>query len=168
MGGLGTKPWLSHTSNAQINKNGNDCIERSNSRFFTISSLRLKLPPTCTPKWSGCKRVQITCNTLSAYHVQHVLCHLVRRDISAVKFDRVEITPIVALSYWLKPLTVGALFCGYCDKHWGFCCQFLDWLAGSVCSFFLHSSFNQSCDSLLCYVYATGYCYCVVFISCKP
>ena len=26
---------------------------------------------------------------LSAYHVQHVVCHLVRRDNSAIKFDRV-------------------------------------------------------------------------------
>ena len=34
-------------------------------------------------KWPGRKYVQITCNTQSAHHVQHVVCHLVRRDSSA-------------------------------------------------------------------------------------
>ena len=28
-------------------------------------------------KWPGCNRVQITCNTSSAYHVQHVVCHVI-------------------------------------------------------------------------------------------
>ena len=36
-------------------------------------------------------RVQMTCNLLSAYHVQHVVCHLVGRDGFAIKSDRVEI-----------------------------------------------------------------------------
>ena len=36
-------------------------------------------------------RVQITCNTSNAYHVQPAVCHLVRRDSSAIKFYRVEI-----------------------------------------------------------------------------
>ena len=44
------------------------------------------------------------CNTLSAYHMQRVVYHLVRRDSSAIKFDRVEIASILALLYWLKPL----------------------------------------------------------------
>ena len=37
--------------------------------------------------------------------MQRVLCHLVQRDSSAVKFDRVEIAFILALFYWLEPLT---------------------------------------------------------------
>ena len=37
--------------------------------------------------------------------MQRVVCHLVRRDSSAIKFDRVEIAFILALLYWLKPLT---------------------------------------------------------------
>ena len=49
--------------------------------------------------------MKITCNTSSAYHVQHAVCHLVRRDSSAIMFDRVEIAFILALLYWLKPLT---------------------------------------------------------------
>ena len=52
-----------------------------------------------------CNRVQITCNTSSAYHVQHAVCHMVRSDISAIKFDRVGITFVLAYLYWLKPLT---------------------------------------------------------------
>ena len=57
----------------QENSNNNNRIERCNSRFFTISSLRRESSPTCTLKWPGPNRVQITCNTLSAYHVQHVV-----------------------------------------------------------------------------------------------
>ena len=51
----------------------NNHIQRRNSRFFTISSLHRELSPTRTLKWLGRNRVQIMCNTFSAYHVQHVL-----------------------------------------------------------------------------------------------
>ena len=70
-----------------------------------MSSLRCELSPTRTLKWPRHNCVIITCNTLSAYHVQHVVCHLVQRDSSAIKFDRVEIVFILALLYWPKPLT---------------------------------------------------------------
>ena len=43
--------------------------------FFTISSQRRELSPTCTLKWPGRNRVQITWNTSSAYHVQ-VSCYV--------------------------------------------------------------------------------------------
>ena len=36
------------------------------------------------PPWSA-----NPCNTLSAYHVQHIVRHVARRDNSAIKFDRV-------------------------------------------------------------------------------
>ena len=59
--------------------------------FFTISSLRREPSPTCTLKWPGRK----SC----ANHTQHterlscaicrITCHVVRRDSSAIKFDRV-------------------------------------------------------------------------------
>ena len=48
-------------------------IQRRSSRLFTISSQRRELSPTRTSKWSGRNRVQITCNTSSANHVQHVV-----------------------------------------------------------------------------------------------
>ena len=84
----------------------NNCIERHNLRFFfTISSLRHELSTTHMLKWPGHSHMQITCNTLNAYHVQHVMCHVVRRDSTAIKFDRLEIAIIFALFYWLKPLT---------------------------------------------------------------
>ena len=73
--------------------------------FLTLSSLRHKLSPICTLKGTVRYRVQITCNTSSDYHVQHVMCEVVRRDSSAIKADRVEIAFIIALFYWLKPLT---------------------------------------------------------------
>ena len=37
--------------------------------------------------------------------MQPEVCHLVRRDSSANKFDKVEIAIILALFYRLKPLT---------------------------------------------------------------
>ena len=36
----------------------------------------------------------------------HFVCHVVRRDSSAIKFDRVEIAFILALFYWLKQLII--------------------------------------------------------------
>ena len=53
--------------------NNNNRIRRRNSRCFTISSLRRELSPTRTLKWPWRSRVQITCNTSSACHVQHVV-----------------------------------------------------------------------------------------------
>ena len=73
--------------------------------FFTISSLRREPSPTRTLKWPARNRVQITRNTSSAHHLQPAVCHLVRRGSSAIKFYRVEIAFILALFYWLKPLT---------------------------------------------------------------
>ena len=74
--------------------------------FFKISSLRRELSPTCTLKWPRRYRVQITCNTLSTYHVQRVMCHIVRRDSSAIKFYRVEIAGGGNRSTRRKPLTM--------------------------------------------------------------
>ena len=65
------------------NNNNNNRIQRRYSRFFTISSQRREPSSTRTLKWPGRNRVQITCNTSSAYHVQ-VSCQ-------AIRFDRVEI-----------------------------------------------------------------------------
>ena len=48
-------------------------IQRRKSRFLTISSLRREPSPVRTLKWPGCNRVQLTCNTSRAYHVQHVV-----------------------------------------------------------------------------------------------
>ena len=56
-----------------IINNSNNRIQMLNSRFLTISSLRRKLSPTRTLKWPGRNRVQITCNTSSAYHAKHVV-----------------------------------------------------------------------------------------------
>ena len=69
-----------------------NCIQRRSSGYFSpVSSLRRELSPTRTLKFPRHNRVQITCNTLSAYHAQRVVCQLVRRDSSAIKFNRVEI-----------------------------------------------------------------------------
>ena len=68
-------------------------IQRRYSRFFTISSQRRELSSNTyaqvAPGATVCKsrathRALITCKC-------HVTCHLIRRDGSAIKFDRVEI-----------------------------------------------------------------------------
>ena len=56
------------------------------------TTLRRELSPARTLEFPGRNRVQITWNTSSAYHMQRVVCLLVRRDISAIKFDRVGIS----------------------------------------------------------------------------
>ena len=60
-----------------------------------------ELSPACTLKWPGHSRVQITYITSSAYHVQHVGCHVVRRDwyLFSFFFLTVEIVFILALLY---------------------------------------------------------------------
>ena len=60
-------------NNNNNNKNNNNHIQRCSSRFFTMCSLHRKLSPTRMLEWPGRSRVQITCNTLGAYHVQHVM-----------------------------------------------------------------------------------------------
>ena len=60
-------------TNNNNNNNNNNCIQRHYSRFFTISSQRREQSPTRTLKWPKRNRVQITCNTSSACHVQHVV-----------------------------------------------------------------------------------------------
>ena len=64
---------------------------------FAISSLRRELSPTLTLKWPERNHVQTTYNSPRAYHVQHAVCHVVGKDSSAIKFNRVEITFILAL-----------------------------------------------------------------------
>ena len=65
--------WIIILYNRINNNNNNNRIQRRYSRFFTISSQRHKLSPTRTLKWPRRNRVQITCNTSNAYHVQHVV-----------------------------------------------------------------------------------------------
>ena len=86
-------------------QNDNDSIERRDSRYFSISTLCRELSPTRTLKWLGRNRAQITCNTSSAYRVQRVVCHMVRRDTSAIKLDSVIVAFILALFHSLKLLT---------------------------------------------------------------
>ena len=62
-----------NNSNNNNNNNNNNCIQRCNSRFFRISSLHREPSPTHPLKWARCNHVQITCNTSSVYHMQHVV-----------------------------------------------------------------------------------------------
>ena len=59
--------WSTECYTYIVVNDNNNRIERPNSRFFFLQS------PTRTLKWPGRNRVQITCNTSSAYNVQHVM-----------------------------------------------------------------------------------------------
>ena len=107
--------------------NNNNRIERRKSRFFTISSLCHELSPTCTLNGPERDRVQITCNTSSAYHVQHAVCHMVRRDSSAIKFDRVEIAFILTLSLLVETISL------YSELTKIFLSQFQHWWQMAEC-----------------------------------
>ena len=71
-------------------------------QIFTISSLRRELSPTRTFKWQGLNRVQITCNTSRAYHVQHVVCHVIRQDSSAIECNR----DVISTSFYSMAKTI--------------------------------------------------------------
>ena len=60
-------------SRAEDNNNNNNHIQRRYSRFFTSSSQRHELSPTRMLKWPRRNRMQITCNTSGAYHMQRVV-----------------------------------------------------------------------------------------------
>ena len=65
--------YNNYDDNNNNNSYNNNCNQRRNSRFLTFSSLCHELSPTLTLKWPGCNHVQITCNILSAYHVELVV-----------------------------------------------------------------------------------------------
>ena len=68
------------------NKNSDyDCIMQ-NTFYILLTVLAAAVSNTLM--WPEHNRVQITCNTLSAFHVQHIMCHMVE-DSSAIKFDRI-------------------------------------------------------------------------------
>ena len=73
--------------------------------FFTALRIVSNTYAQVSMAQSRANHVQITCNTSSAYHVQHVVHHVVQRDSSVIQFDRVGIAFISALFYWLKPVT---------------------------------------------------------------
>ena len=85
------------------NNNNNNRSERRNLRFFynlltalrTVSNTDAQVARTrsCANHMQHIERLsRATCDT----------CHVVRRDSSAIKFDRVEIAFILALFYWLN------------------------------------------------------------------
>ena len=88
--GILTQRSLSLDSVTPENDDDDDRIDRQNSRFFfLVSSLCRELSPTRTLKWPRRNRVQITSSTSGGHHVEHVACHVVRRDSSAIRFNRV-------------------------------------------------------------------------------
>ena len=91
LGRTGLKDMVWGNNNNNINNN-NNCIQRGYLRFFTISQRRelsLNTHAQVAQAQSYANHVQhIECLSHAACHVT---CHLVRRDSSAIKFDRVEI-----------------------------------------------------------------------------
>ena len=96
--------FVSLEHNLIINNNDNVRIQRCNSRFFTISSLHCEMSPTCTLKWPRHNRVQITCNTSSACHMQHaMLCAtLYAGTAQLLSLTEFKIAFVWALFYWFN------------------------------------------------------------------
>ena len=82
-------------------------LKGANRNFYNLLTAPRIVSNTCAQVARAQSRVQITCNTSSAYREKHVACRVVRRDSSAIKFGRVEFTFILATFYWLNPLTDG-------------------------------------------------------------
>ena len=72
-----------------------DFLQSPHSAANCLQHVRSSGPGATVCKSRATHRALITCKC-------HVMCHLVRRDSSAVKFDRVEIAFIWALFYWLN------------------------------------------------------------------
>ena len=93
------------------NNNNNNRIQRRYSRIFTISSQRRELSPTRTLKWPGRKRVQITCNTSSAYHVQHVVLRATWYEGAAQLLSLTELKShlfeLYFIGWTIKPMKEG-------------------------------------------------------------
>ena len=89
---------------AVVNKyKNNNCIHRRNSRFFTISSLGREPSPTHTLKWPRHNHVQITWNTSSTCHMQHVVLYATWNEGTAQILSLTEFRSFSwALFYWLN------------------------------------------------------------------
>ena len=90
---LSSAGWLWYWLN-----NNNNRIQRRNSRFLTISSLRRKLSPTHTLKWPRHNHVQTTWNCC-------VACHVVRTDSSAIQTE--FYFSFILIGWTIKPMKEG-------------------------------------------------------------
>ena len=79
----------------------------ANRDFFFFFYNLLTAPRTVSNKYAKMARAQSCANHVQ--HIEclsratcHVTCHVVRRDSSAIKFERVEIAFTLALFYWLN------------------------------------------------------------------
>ena len=72
-----------------------DFLQSPHSAANCLQHVRSSGPGAIVCKSCATHQVLITCKS-------HVTCHLVRRDSSAIKFDRVEIAFIWASFYWLN------------------------------------------------------------------
>ena len=79
-----------NNNNNNKKKKKKNRIQSRNSRLFTISSLRRERSPTRTLKWPRHNRLQITCNTSSACHVQHVVLRVTRYEGTAQLLSMTE------------------------------------------------------------------------------
>ena len=72
-----------------------DFLQSPHSAANCLQHVRSSGPGAIVCKSRATHRALITCKC-------HATCHLVRRDSSGIKFDRVEIAFILALFYWLN------------------------------------------------------------------
>ena len=72
-----------------------DLLQSPHSAANCLQHVRVSGPGAVVCKSRATQRALITCKC-------HVTCHLVRRDSSAIKFDRDEIASNLVLFHWLN------------------------------------------------------------------
>ena len=102
---------LSLFTTVQCSCQVNNHIERCNSRVLTLSSLHRELSPTHTFEWPRRNRVQITCITSSAYHVQHVvlraMCYEWTVQLLSLTELKSHLFELCFIGWTIKPMKEG-------------------------------------------------------------
>ena len=134
--------------------NNNNGIQRRYLRLFTISSQRRELSLTRTLKWPRRNRVQITCNTSSAYHVQHVVLRATWYEGTAQLLSLTELKlhlfKLYFVGWIIKPIIVFVGGDGWGGDGGGDVSVFVLLLLLSS----LSSSSSSSVSLLILYIYA--------------
>ena len=152
--------------------NNDDRIQRRNSNVFTTSSLRHELSSTRMLQWQGRNHMQITCNTSSASHVQHVVLPTKWYEGTAQPLCLTEFKShsfsffFFFLSYWLNhsPINVSISHFNYSSMFcYPFVCQSV---LLSVVSLFFFSHDSLSVHSVVCQSCGCQYIECVKVRQC--
>ena len=96
---------LLRISNESNNSNNGNRIDRHNSTFLMSPHCAGNCLQYARSSGQGLIMCKSRATLPSVFYMQFIMCHVAWRDSSATEFDWVKITFIIALFYWLKPLS---------------------------------------------------------------